>query len=98
MLAEDGEEIVAEIGDEIEWKGKPYDALVGDPDISVDMEEGGLIPTGEFVCKVLRSRFIGGEYPTEGDVVTFDEKRYFVSMAKNKPDSAWIRFEITTNP
>lgn len=96
MLAEDGKQIVEEIGESVTWNGVEYAALVAEPDVSVDLESGGLMPSGEFVVKILRSAFASG-FPTEGDVVTYDSKRYVVGRARNKPSSAFIILDIGTN-
>jgi hypothetical protein len=97
MLAEDGKQIVEEIGDRVTWNGSEFSALVGDPDVSVDLDQGGLMPTGDFVVKILRADFGAGSFPEEGDVVTFEGKRYVVTRSLNKASSAWVRLDIATN-
>jgi len=97
MLADDGKEIVEDLGGVVTWKGDEYAAMIADPDISFGMQEGGLVASGDFVVKILRALFTGA-IPKEGDVVTYDGKRYFVTGAPNKPESAFVRLDIATNP
>lgn len=99
MLADDGIEIVADLGYTVTWKATDYSALVSDPDISVDLNEGGFMPEGDFKIKVLRAAFNAGAgpFPQDRDIVTFSGNEYVVTTPESMPDSAFIELMISTN-
>lgn len=95
-LADCASQMVEEIGGTITWKGADYGAIVSDPDVSVDLEEGGFMPEGSFLVKVQRSLFNDGAGPFPGinDRITFDGDVYKVISERNKPNSAFIILSI----
>jgi hypothetical protein len=93
MLAEDSLEILGDIGQTCSWKGNTYDCVLGEPDMQVDLQEGGLIPEGAFNLKIRRAEFNdgAGPFPQENDRVTYDGIVYKILSPTNKADSAYIR-------
>ena len=98
LLADDGAEIVADLGHNVIWSGNNYAALVGEPDVSVSLETGGFVADGEFTIKILRAAFAlgAGPFPQNGDVLTYDAKNYVITRQRQKADSPFIQLDIET--
>ena len=99
MLADDGIEIVNDLGYVVTWKGADYAALVSDPDVSVDLNEGGFMPEGDFKIKILRAAFNGGAgpFPQDREVITFDGNEYVITTPESMPASAFLELMIATH-
>lgn len=96
LLAQDAAQIISQIGHRAEWKGSTYDCLIADPDVDVDLQEGGFLPSGTFTLKFLRSDFNdgAGPFPDQNDRVTYDGEVYKVTSYINKADSPFIKVSI----
>lgn len=95
-LASDSIQMVEEIGHTITWSGTSYPCIASDPDVSVDMEEGGFMPQGSFRIKVRRAEFNAGAgpFPQINDRITFDSEVYRVISERNKGESAFVILSI----
>jgi len=96
LLARDARQIIAQIGDTAERGGKTYDCVLSEPDVDVDLEEGGFMPTGDFTLKFLRADFQGGAgpFPGNNDRVIYDGSIYKITSCVNKKDSPYIKLSI----
>jgi len=95
-LADAIPEMISEIGQTVTWSGTAYSAIVSDPDVTVDLEEGGFTPEGSFRVKIPRSAFNNGAgpFPQINDRITFDGDIYKVIGEKNKGESAFVALSI----
>lgn len=95
-LAADSSQILEEIGHTVIWKGAEYRALVADPLVSVDLDEGGFMPQGDFQIKIKRTDFSGGAgpFPAINDRIEFSEETYKIIAERNKADSAFVILSI----
>lgn len=100
-LADCGAEIVGQISDEtVVWKGTSYDAIVSTPEVSVDLESGGLMAEGEFRVKILRAAFNAGAgpFPQDGDTLTYDGDTFVTPNAsRQRAGSAFIVFDLASH-
>jgi hypothetical protein len=98
MLAADAAEIVGDIGSKVTWKGAEYDALVAEPTVTLDLEEGGIASSGDFEIRIPRAQFGNGDTPQEGQVITFEGKRYAIKRGGfERKSDAFIRITLSTN-
>lgn len=98
MLAGDAAEIVGDIGSKVTWKGAEYDALVSEPNITLDLEEGGLSSSGDFEVRIPRAQFGGGATPQDGEIVEFEGNRYIAKRGGiGRNTDAFIRLTLSTN-
>jgi hypothetical protein len=95
-LAADSIQMVSEIGHTITWSGSEYPCIASDPDVEVDMAEGGFMPQGSFRIKVRRAAFNdgAGPFPQINDRVTFYSEVYRVIAERNKGESAFVILSI----
>jgi hypothetical protein len=96
MLSEDSIEILGDIGQVCYWKGTQYPCIIGEPDMQVDLQEGGLLPEGAFNIKIRRVAFSSGAgpFPQENDRVTYGGIVYKILSPTNKVDSAYIKIVL----
>lgn len=96
-LAEDGAEIIGEIGEVVTWNGVDYPALIGTPEVGLDLEEGGLMADGDFKIKILRAA-LPNPHMQDGDEITYDGDSYVTPNATvQRTGSAYITFDIAAN-
>ena len=96
MLAEDSTEILGDIGHTCSWKGNTYACVIGEPDMQVDLQEGGLMPEGAFNIKIPRAAFSNGSgpFPQENDRITYGGIVYKILSPTNKVGSAYIKIVL----
>lgn len=96
MLARDAVDIIADIGEVATWNGTNYNVILGDPDVSSDLEEGGFVLDGDFVLKFLRADFASGAgpFPENNDRITYDGDVYKITSSTQRVDSAFIKTVI----
>lgn len=96
MLADDLKEVIGDIGHKCSWKGTEYDCVIGEPDMQVDLQDGGLLPEGAFNIKVPRAAFNcgAGPFPQENDRFTYNSVVYKILSPTNKADSAYIKIVL----
>lgn len=97
MLAADAPSIVAEIGFTCVWEGTTYACIATDPDVGIDLEDGGLLVDGTVRIKIQRSLFNGGAgpFPDDNDRITFDGDVYKVTRSRARPGSAFVVLTIS---
>ena len=91
-IAADFPSILEENGVDITWQGRNYRALIGDPNVQVDLQSGGFLPQGNFSVKLLRSAL--ETMPEHGDVITLDGKPYAITSISHKPGHPIVTFTI----
>ena len=91
-IAADFASILEENGVGITWQGRSYRALIGDPNVQVDLQVGGLMPQGDFTVKLLRSQL--ETMPEHGEVIILDGKPYAITAISHKPGHPIITFTI----
>jgi hypothetical protein len=94
MLADDSLEILGDIGHTCTWKAASYPCIIGEPDMQVDLQEGGLMPEGAFNIKIRRAAFADGPFPQENDRITYGGNVYKILSPTNKEGSAYIRIVL----
>lgn len=96
LLARDAKQMLPDIGHVATWEGTEYDCFLVDPDVSIDLQEGGFLPEGLFTLKFLRADFNdgAGPFPQDNDRITYDGEVYKVTAAVNKAESAHIKLSI----
>jgi hypothetical protein len=83
-MAADAAEIIAEIGEPVNWKGRTYSALVSDPAIGEDLGLGGFSGTGDFTIKIMRSA-LGDARPKLGEIIGFETAQYRITRITDHP-------------
>lgn len=91
-IATDFTSLLEEAGADITWKGRTYRALIGDPNVQVDLQSGGFLPQGNFTVKLLRSQL--ETMPEHGEVITLDGKPYAITAISHKPGHPIITLTI----
>ena len=92
-LADDGKQMVDEIGYEVVWNGGTYRALMATPnDVEVNLDTGGFMESGGFHIKILRTAFNSGQgpFPEADDRIAIGAETYRVDRHRNKPGAAFI--------
>jgi len=88
-IASDTTEILSEIGKPVLWKGKKFNALVSENEISQELAVGGFVESVDFTVKFHRSNF-RGEIPKHGDLVTYLDNEYRIVRLTNRPPHPYI--------
>ena len=81
--------ILAEVGETVVWKGKPYAALVSDPTIGEHLELGGFVESGDFTIKIPRAA-LTDHLPKLGEIVEFEGERFRIGRIANHPQYPMI--------
>jgi hypothetical protein len=98
MHAADAAEIICDLGHTVTWAGTEYDCLVSEPSVTLDLEEGGMMPSGDFEVRIPRVQFGTGATPQDGQVATFEDNRYIIKRgAVSRRNDAYIRLTLSTN-
>jgi len=82
-IAADFASLLEETGVDIIWQGRSYPALIGDPNVQVDLQSGGFLPQGNFSVKLLRGHL--ETMPEHGEVIILDGKPYAITAISHKP-------------
>jgi len=91
-IASDFASLLDETGVDIIWQNRTYRALIGDPNVQVDLQSGGFLPQGNFTVKLLRSQL--ETMPEHGEVITLDGKPYAITAISHKPGHPIITLTI----
>ena len=82
-IAADFARILEENGVDITWNDHCCRALIGEPNVQVDLQTGGFLPHGDFTVKLLRSSL--PSMPQHGEVITVDGRPYAITAIAHKP-------------
>lgn len=84
-MAEDMEEIFAELAKPVAWNGHTILALLAENELSQDLLPGGFADSAAFSIKVRRAEAEAAAIPAIGDPVHFNGHRYRVARVTNRP-------------
>lgn len=96
LLARDSSQIIDQIGHTVTWEGTSYDCVISEPDVSIDLQEGGFMPEGDYSVKIRRAAFNNGAgpFPQNNDQITYDGDVYKITGTSHKAGSAYIKMSV----
>ena len=91
-IAADMAEVFGEISTPIEWNGHPYQAVIADPSVQLDLQSGGFLPQSDFAVKVLRAAL--PTVPVIGQNVRIEGLAYQINGITDKPTSPVVMLHV----
>lgn len=92
-MAADLTEVFDDIAQSVEWQGATYQAVVADPSVSLDLQNGGFLPQADFVVKLRRDDL--SAWPVLGQLLTIQGTPYQISGITDKPTSPLIVLQVS---
>lgn len=98
MLADDFKEIRNDIPETVTWAGNDYVVTLTEPDVEVDLEEGGFLPEGSFAVKFLTADFPDSNRPESNHRIRYNGLTYKVVSRPESQKADSPQFKVTIAP
>ena len=92
QIAADVAQIFAEFGKEITLSGQTLEALISEPEESVELGAGGFVASGNFTVKLLRNNLRA--IPSVGQTLYFAGERFRIVRVSNRPPHALVTLTV----
>jgi len=89
MMDNDMRAVQGDLGEDVDWKGKTYEAIVGELSEGAALQLEGYDPDTSLALTFRRSDF-DGDLPKPGDRMIYDDMSYMVDSVSKLPGKASI--------
>ncbi len=93
-LITDFRAMLAECGVEVEINGVKVAALVSEPQLSAQIDLGGLVPEADMSVRLLKIDLTAS--PIQGQIVTVDSIDYRITTIRRRPSSPFITLDLAS--
>ena len=93
-LITDFRTMLAECGVEVEINGVKVAALVSEPQLSAQIDLGGLVPEADMSVRLLKIDLTAS--PIQGQIVTVDGSTYRITSIRRRPSSPFITLDLAS--
>lgn len=86
-------EIFSEIGEKASFRGQEYTCAITQGENALELESGGLVPSGNFNLKFLEEE-LGSIVPKVGEIITYNNIQYRIVWVSNRRNRGQIEVQV----